>query len=400
MKPRVLWSLLAGLALLVAVPLVVVFLRTHERVTQREVLPPQGEASYNPLYVLGLALHADGLQARSRARLDMAAMAPAPGDTLVLLQDSGELPPAQVDALLAWTARGGHLLLRTPPPVKGEDDDEPEPLLLQRLGVDSRGFPTACQRFHVEDDPSHVEFCGGRRFDLDDAAYEQVQREWGGEEGLVFARLHHGQGVVDVLADMEFMKGQPESHTFLPRALRPKRDVAEPRDGLHDRAHRDLTRYLLQPNYGKGTVWLVYASRPPSLWARIIFEGWPLWVPLLLALLGGLWARSQRFGSVLPSSPAERRSLLEHVRASGELLLRQRQGPRLHAAMRALFLRRLQARAPTAAALEGAAQEQAIADLLQWPPGRVQTALATPPANDSAALKERIALLLQMRSLL
>src|SRR5690606_36315717 len=114
----------------------------------------------------------------------------------------------------------------------------------------------------------------------------------------------------------------------------------------------------------------------------------------------GLWARSQRFGSVLPSSPAERRSLLEHVGASGELLLRQRHGPHLHAAVRALFLRRLQGRAPAAAALEGAAQEHAIADLLQWSPGRVHHALVTPPANDPAALKERIALLLQMRSLL
>jgi hypothetical protein len=199
---------------------------------------------------------------------------------------------------------------------------------------------------------------------------------------------------------MDFMRGIPETTSLLPAALRPSKDLEQPRDGLHDRAHRDLTRHLLAPNYGKGTVWLVYASRPPSLWARIVLQGWPVWLPLLLALLGWLWARAQRFGSVQPSPVAERRSLLEHVRASGELLLRQRQGPRLHAAVRDLFLRRLQARAPLAATLEGAAQEQAIAALLQWPVTRVHTALAPPAANDQTALKARITLLLQMRSLL
>lgn len=398
MKARVVWSLVIGLIVLLAVPLVVLFLRTHEKVTRTEVMPPQGEASYNPLYVLGQALRADGLQAESRARLDLAAMRLAPGDTVVLLQDSGELAPSQVDTLLAWVKRGGHLLVRTPP--TGEDTTRNEPLLLQRLGVESLGFGSACQRFHVDDDTGHVEFCKGRRFDLTEAAYAQVQREWGSEDGFVFARLRHGQGRVDVLTDMDFMRGVPETTSLLPAALRPSKDLEQPRDGLHDRAHRDLTRHLLAPNYGKGTVWLVYASRPPSLWARIVLQGWPVWLPLLLALLGWLWARAQRFGSVQPSPVAERRSLLEHVRASGELLLRQRQGPRLHAAVRDLFLRRLQARAPLAATLEGAAQEQAIAALLQWPVTRVHTALAPPAANDQTALKARITLLLQMRSLL
>ena len=43
MKARVLWPLLIGLAVLVSVPLVVWFLRTHEQVSRTETLPPQGE---------------------------------------------------------------------------------------------------------------------------------------------------------------------------------------------------------------------------------------------------------------------------------------------------------------------------------------------------------------------
>ncbi|KAG1317431.1 hypothetical protein G6F62_012902 [Rhizopus arrhizus] len=117
---------------------------------------------------------------------------------------------------------------------------------------------------------------------------------------------------------MEFMRGEVDTP-----AARLGAAAGTPSDGLHDPAHRDLTRYLLDPNYGKGAVWLVYAGRPPSLWARLFYHGWPLWVPLLLALLGWLWGRSQRFGSLQPSPLLERRSLLEHLvkRLASEAIL-------------------------------------------------------------------------------
>ena len=398
MSPRLFWSLLLGGLLLFGVPLAILFVRTHERVTETIVLPPQGEASYNPLYVLGQALRADGITVQSRARLDLQQMALADTDTLVLLQDSSVLSPRSAQLLLEWVDRGGHLLVRTPPP--GADDaGSTQGPLLDRLGVESLFHDNACQAFHVADDAAHQEFCTGRRFSLGFQASARAERRWGSEEGLVFARLRHGKGSIDVLADMDFLRGETDPARLSPIAGR-RAAAADARDGLHDLAHRDLARYLLDPNYGRGTVWLVYASQPPSLWARMFYQGWPLWVPLLLALLGWLWARSQRFGSLLPSAVVERRSLLEHVRASGELLLRFGQGAHLYDAVLALFLHRLRLRAPVAAALDGAPREQAIAHLLQWPQGRVASALTPPPPHDSSALRERIRLLLQMRSLL
>jgi len=53
MSPHLFWSLLLGALVLFGVPLTVLYLRTHERVTETIRLPPQGEAAYNPLYVLG-----------------------------------------------------------------------------------------------------------------------------------------------------------------------------------------------------------------------------------------------------------------------------------------------------------------------------------------------------------
>ncbi|PTA70633.1 MULTISPECIES: DUF4350 domain-containing protein [unclassified Stenotrophomonas] len=394
MSPRLFWSLLLGVLVLLGVPLTILYLRTHERVTETITLPAQGEAAYNPLYVLGQALRADGIEVHARPRLELQQMALGRHDTVVLLQDSSELPAPVARALLDWAGRGGHLLVRTPPPAEDDAGSTQGPLLDQ-LGVDSLFQRSECQPFHVQDDPGHVEFCTGRRFTLGFAASAQAERRWGSDHDLVFARLRHGQGRVSVLADMAFMRGEVDSP-----AARLAAAAGNASDGLHDRAHRDLTRYLLDPNYGKGSVWLVYASRPPSLWARVFYQGWPLWAPLLLAILGWLWGRSQRFGSLLPSPVLERRSLLEHVRASGELLLRFGQGARLYDAVHALFLHRLRLRAPVAAALEGAPREQAIAELLAWPRSRVASALTPPPPHDSSALRERIRLLLQMRSLL
>ncbi len=374
MSPRLFWSLLLGLLVLIGVPLTILYLRTHERVTETLTLPPQGEASYNPLYVLGQALRADGIEVHSRPRLDLQQMALGPRDTVVLLQDSSELQAPTVKPLLAWVDRGGHLLVRTPPPAEDDAGSTQGPLLDQ-LGVDSLFQRSDCQPFHIDDDSGHSEFCGGRRFTLGFAARTQAERRWGSDRDLVFARLRHGQGKVSILADMEFMRGDVDTP-----AARLGAAAGRPSDGLHDPAHRDLTRYLLDPNYGRGAVWLVYAGRPPSLWARLFYHGWPLWVPLLLALLGWLWGRSQRFGSLQPSPLLERRSLLEHVRASGELLLRFGHGARLYDAVLALFLHRLRLRAPVAAALDGAPREQAIAELLKWPQGPRRQRAHTPTA--------------------
>ncbi len=396
MSPRAFWALLLGLLVLLGVPLTILFLRTHEKVTETVVLPPRGEASYNPLYVLGQALRADGIEVQSRERLQLAKMPLADTDTVVLLQDTREMPPGTAQALLDWVARGGHLLLRTQPPGEDKTSTTQGPLL-DRIGVDSLFHGKDCQPFHVVDDPNHVEFCNGRRFSLGFRASADSERRWGNEEGLAFARLRHGKGRIDVLADMDFMRGNGAAP--LPRKGATAKNTPQ-RGGLHDLSHRDLTRHLLDPNYGRGTVWLVYGSRPPTLLARIVLQGWPVWIPLLLGILGWLWTRAQRLGSVLPSPVVERRSLLEHVRASGELLLRFGQGAQLYNAVQALFLHRLRLRAPVAAALDGAARDQAIAEVLQWPASRVTTALTAPSPHDSSALRERIRLLLQMRSLL
>lgn len=366
------------------------FLHTHERVVNEIALPPGGEAGYNPLYALGKTLEADGIEVRPRQRLDVSSQPLAPGDTLLVLGDPRSLNAPQVRRLLEWVASGGHLLLRTPP-IEGGDDDYDVPML-DAVGVLLTQDDPECEPLQVEGQGGHVEFCRGRRF-----FFKGVEPElaWGDlAAGYVYARLQYGQGHVDVLADFDFLTNSGGRNEA---AVAPASAAPAP-VGLRDGPHQALARQVLAPNYGRGTVHLVYAAQMPSLWRSVLLQGWPVWGPLLLALLAWLWLRTQRFGPAFPAPAAERRSLLEHVRASGQHLSRYNKRPLLYQAVKNSFLARLRRRDPIAAALAGEPQVAALAQRFDLPVHTIRRALQAPASHDAIAFRDRVALLIQLRN--
>lgn len=381
-----------GIALLLAAIVaagVVWFLHRYHRVDQVIHLPPRGEAGYNPLYALKQTLMADRIKVQSRQRLNLADHALRPTDTLLIFNDPRSMTPPEARRVLQWVAGGGHLLVRTPALARG-DSETYSPLLVQ-LDVVPMPRSGKCEPFQVEGEDHHVEFCRGQRFRLD--GVEPVLA-WGDlESGYVYARLAHGQGFVDVLADFDFLTNSESSAGMFSGD-----GLEAPKGGLRDGPHRALARQVLAPNYGKGTMHLVYAAQMPSLLRMILLQGWMVWLPLTLALLAWLWSRMQRFGPQLPAPANERRSLLEHVRASGEHLFRYGRGVMLYAAVRQAFLMRLRRRDPVAAALSGEPQIAAIAERLSLPPERIRTALQTPSSHDKPAFRDRISTLVQLRN--
>jgi hypothetical protein len=358
------------------------FVHNFERVERRITLPPIGEAAWNPLYALKQSLRADGITAESRPRFNQSVSTLGRRDTLVLLDDPRYINAARAGDLLGWVARGGHLVVRTPP---GAQLSKHESLpLLDALGLQAMD-EGECEKFQVVGQAEHVEFCGDRRFVFEDV---EPELSWGNlRDGYVYARLAHGKGHVDVLADVDFL-----GNGIGPRGNMPARD------GLRDVPHQVLARQVLAPNYGHGTVHLIYAVQMPSLWRTLAERGWPVWVPLLLALLAALWASAQRFGPVRPVPSSARRSLLEHVRASGEHLYRYNKGALLNAAARQAFLMRLRRRDPVAAALTGEAQAVALAERFGPPAARLQRALQVPSSRERREFADRISLLMHMRN--
>ncbi len=371
MKGRVPRAALALLGLVCLGVLVAWWLHHYERVERTVPLPPAGEAAYNPLYALRRALQADGVAVDSRQRLDLAAHPPDARDTVLLLGDPRTLAEREVDALLTWMDAGGHLIVSTP---RGRRLSAPRPSdLLARLGLALLPGAGGCEAFQVPGQERHVEFCGGTRFTLQGI---DPLLSWGDfADGFVFARQAYGAGRADVLASLDFLEN----------------------DKLSEAPHAALARQLLEPNYGRGTIHLVYAANVPPLWRLLLEHAWMAWAPLLLALLAWLWMRLQRVGPAMPPPAQARRSLLEHVQASGEHLRRYGRASLLHAAMRDAFLDRLRRRDPFAAALDGVARAEAIAARTGLSAPDIEHALRSPRPRDGNDFRLRVARLIEMR---
>lgn len=372
-----------GIALSVAGALVVAALvawwfHGMHRVTEWVDLPARGEATWNRLYPLQKALQASGRSAQSRRRLQMELTPLGERDTVVMLQDTLGLQADETYDLLDWVEDGGHLVVALPQGDADLNRDGSEPTLTEILGVQRRkrgdDDPVGdCLRFTVSGaTKAEKMFCYDQRFDLSQGAPVFGLRDPAG--GWVMARIAHGKGSVDVLSSMQPIQ----------------------RNAVESPVSAWLTAQLLAPNDGHGTFHLIYEPGLPSMWLVIGRKGWMAWAPALLALLAWLWWRTQRVGPLLPGHVRQRRSLIEHVTASGELLWRFRRGDLLYQAVRTRFIAKLRRRDPVAAAQPDALQAEMIAATTGVPAATIQRALQAPPPGDAHALRERIALLIDL----
>lgn len=374
------------------------FVRSEEMVD----MPRTGEAASNPLYVLKLALLKDGVKVDARQRLLLSTHTLGKRDTVVIYRDPRTLAAGDAKALLEWVARGGHLIVRTPPWRERVGEarvpvlDDVGVTLLDASDGSEQAERNGCAQLFERGRQAQSMFCGSRRFYFYNAETEP-EAAWGDEDtAYVYARLPYGDGKVDVLADLDFLSNRGGSGVPL---------FGGPRlggDEIAQASNAAFARQVLAPNYKAGTVHLIYAAEVPSLWHTLIVNSWMAWLPLLLWLLAWLWQRMQRFGPLRPAPAMERRSLLEHVVASGEHIYRYGYGPSLYASVRAAFLLRLRRRDPYAASIEGEPQVELLAQRYKNEPGlgpaQIRDALAPPLARDHAAFRTRIATLIRMRN--
>lgn len=395
---------IAGALLVLALVLIGgAFWRSHYVQVEETIDQPRsGEAASNPLYVLKLALRNDGVKVDARQRLALVLNPLQPRDTVVIYRDPRTLSRSDAEQLLGWVERGGHLIVRTPP-LRDSLGESPVPVL-DALGVTlldpSDGHGDEHQRngcvglYERALEPQSL-FCNARRFYYYNSDVEP-DFAWGDEdEAYVYARFPRGEGSVDVLADLDFLSNRGGGNPLMDAFQVGGDEIAAP-------VNAALARQVLGPNYRAGTVHLIYAAEVPSLWKTLIFNSWMAWLPLLLWLLGWLWQRTQRLGPLRPTPALERRSLLEHIVASGEHIYRYGYGPTLYEAARRAFLLRLRRRDPYAAAQQGEAQVDLLVERYKQDPSlgvaAIRDALTQPLARDHTAFRARIATLIRMRN--
>ncbi|MBN8948170.1 MAG: hypothetical protein J0I74_13780 [Rhodanobacter sp.] len=343
----------AALALLVAG-----FFATFERKDVTETIPPHGAARSNRFLALELMLHELQLPVQSLTTLSAARLPLRHGDTVLLGENAGRVDAADAARLVAWVRGGGHLLLS---PGAASVAHTP---LFDALGVlDPRSASFECVALHSatarkRDDAA---LCGSR-FRLRPGVIGKLDAAIGTpHDGYLYARMPLGQGTVSVLANFA-----PLAHTALKQA-----------------AAQEFAWNLLQPNRGRGTIYLVYALDGPPFLQFLAIRGWPALLALALLLAAWMAMRSARLGPLLPAPPAHRRALLEHVQAAGEFIYRRDSGRSLHALACQAVLARLRRRDPACAMLHGEALYARLAERSALDAARVAQAFQS-PANAQA----------------
>lgn len=385
------------------------FFSAFERIEREVELPPRGEARYNPLFALKKTLQARGIETTSRADANVAAMGLAPGDLLLLDIDVRDVGASAAQQLMDWVESGGHLALRLPPGADGRAGE-----LLSRLSLGVRSEFT-CLHWSERpapadapakpavtappppddedglfpgfdflpkpdrDDPTAGVFCSHFRFTTETEYESDFDWLWGNsEQGFVFGRHPWGAGDVLIAADFDFLRN----------------------DELEHAGNAAMTWQLLGPSLGEGRAFLVYDRATPPWYVLLIRQAWYIVLPLMLALLAWLWARSQRLGPVLPLASPHQRALLSHVRAAGEFAFARGRGAALHAAVLRAFRQRLRRRDPVAAALALDPLVQTLSERHQIPAARVRHALQPQDLARPEQFLAAIRTLMQLRAVI
>lgn len=349
MSRRNLWLSLIAVVLFAA--LVSWWFYTFKSVQREIELPPRGEARYNPLFALKLSLQAQGIKVAAAGDVSLDVDALARDDALLLYSDIRTLSEATSTALLDWVEDGGHLIFALPPSMEGRTA-----ALLDSLGLHTHDH-RQCLNWSAAGakKKDQAEHCFRSRFHAEDEDLgETFAWLWGNAtDGYVFGRQMRGAGSVFIASDLDFLSN---------------RELNEP-------GRAALAWQVLGPALEAGKLHLIYAANVPPMYVLIVRHGWPILLPVLIALFAWLWARSQRFGPLLPLASAHRRALLEHVQAAGAFVFHRGRTIALYAAVQRLFMARLRSRDPALAALTGEALVQALSERSQLAAASIRQAL-------------------------
>jgi hypothetical protein len=353
-------ALLGILTALVLAALVWWLSQEFEIRQERRPMPWQGEAASNRYLAAQRLLERYG--ARVETPLRYVAVPPA-GASLVLPQTRFEMSLREAAAIHAWVDAGGQLVVqvRVGTATAGTADD---PLLnglpvhgeIVRDGAPEPGGPPAADaqtcRATLPGGAGQLRLAPSSLALVLDSQRDLIWRldQCGRTRA---ARFRSGEGSITVLADSSFM-------------------VSRQLDLLD---HAGYLVWLLAPQPAR-SIWIIQGGSSPPLWQRLFAALPAASVGVLLCLVCALWRAGPAPGPRLPVPEGARRSLLEHVAASGWLLWQIDRGALLYAALCGALLRRAAVRHPSWHELGEAQRARRAAELASLPERDVARALS------------------------
>ena len=382
----------------------------------------QGEAVRNNLLAAERLATAMGAHAASGFGVHRLPAGPPDRAVLVMPTSRRTLSPRQRDELLRWIDAGGHLIAVTY--TLEDEEDAPDPLLsifgirqtlsaegkknmlpkvdsdddnvdeatraarkkraqeerdrrnLDRIAITrniaaknktcpaTRESGSQAPLFPVPDKPLAVCFDTWFRLESRDSPLWAVASK----HGVHALSVAHGKGKVTVLTDYDFMLndriGNADHAVFVATLL-----------GFtgHAAGRRDPTEFLFVPR-----------EDVPGILKLTWRYAWPVILSLAALLAFGLWRAAMRLGPLVPARSMARRSLAEHVHASGEFLWRHGAMNQLWRATLARTQRQIDRVLPAAGFASTNRQLEALAMRSGLDPKRIEEALdskAPPPAE-------------------
>ncbi|WP_341303650.1 DUF4350 domain-containing protein [Pseudomonas sp. TMP25] len=353
---------------------------------------PTPEARANPYLAAEQFLRKQGLNVQRADGLAVLKDLPSAGQTLLLLGDRNRMTPKQAERLLAWAAKGGHLLF-VAERLWDEQDGKSGDLLLDSLGIqqyesetldkdasaapdkhasaeqptepeldapaadEGSAYPELTQLYlENEDAPAYF------NFDTDFHLYDAENRAhaWANSDAAThLLQLYHGDGLISVVSDSWIWQNQ----------------------GIGEYDNAWLLWYMTQDS----NVTLLFRADRDDLLSQLLEHFPHALVALALLLVFGLWHLGMRQGPLLLPASRHRRQLQEHLRGSADFLLRHNGQHSLLQGLQQDIQRRARHRHPGFERLAVAEQWQILSRLTRQPTSVISQAMRPSPKQRLAA---------------
>lgn len=347
------WGLVFTVAgLLLAALIGVWFFTSYERVDEEIDTGYQGAALSNPF--LAAERLFTRLGAPSRTLATRPRTLPPEDHALLLLSPTRSLSAERFAEILAWVRKGGRLLV-----VPG-DAPSLDPIL-RHWSIRVIEDPDVIEHENLEVPlregvKAKAELSRQRRLAV---KRNDAEAQIGSERGVYFVRYAEGKGSVTFMAGAIFLNNE----------------------NIGDHDHAALGWALIQGGGDRPAgVWISVRDQIPTLGQLLVRNAWMALLSGLLLIAAWLWSTGARFGPLVPDPPRDRRSLLEHVEASGDFLWRTGRGDELVAGARQALLHRIDVREPAWSRLSTPELVQRLAAGARLPAARIDRALYGPVA--------------------